>query len=81
MLLEILSPENQIFEGEISSVIFPGSNGKFQVLKNHAPIISFLSEGNISYVTNNKNEILSISSGVVEVFENKICALIETNSK
>jgi len=81
MLLEILSPENQIFEGEISSIIFPGSNGKFQVLKNHAPIISFLIEGNISYVTNNKNKILSISSGVVEVFENKICALIETNSK
>jgi len=81
MLLEILSPKNQIFEGEISSVIFPGSNGKFQILKNHAPIISFLSEGDISYVTNNKNEILSISSGIVEVFENKICALIEKNSK
>ena len=45
MHLEILSPENKIFEGEVNSVIFPGSNGKFQILNNHAPLISFLKEG------------------------------------
>ena len=39
MHLEILSPENKIFEGEVNSVIFPGSNGKFQILNNHAPLI------------------------------------------
>ena len=47
MHLEILSPENKIFEGEVNSVIFPGSNGKFQILNNHAPLISFLKEGEI----------------------------------
>tara|TARA_B100000609_G_C17068538_1_gene357837 strand:+ start:491 stop:739 length:249 start_codon:yes stop_codon:yes gene_type:complete len=77
MHLEILSPENKIFEGEVSSVIFPGSNGKFQILNNHAPLISFLKEGDILYEKNNKNEKLSISGGVVEVIKNKISALIE----
>ena len=56
MHLEILSPENKIFEGEVNSVIFPGSNGKFQILNNHAPLISFLKEGEILYEKNNKNE-------------------------
>tara|TARA_B100000700_G_scaffold129950_1_gene145596 strand:- start:1113 stop:1361 length:249 start_codon:yes stop_codon:yes gene_type:complete len=77
MHLEILSPENKIFEGEVNSVIFPGSNGKFQILNNHAPLISFLKEGEILYEKNNKNEKLSISGGVVEVIKNKISALIE----
>ena len=77
MHLEILSPENKIFEGEVNSVIFPESNGKFQILNNHAPLISFLKEGEILYEKNNKNEKLSISGGVVEVIKNKISALIE----
>ena len=47
MLLEILSPEEKFFEGEVSSVIFPGTNGKFQVLNNHASLISFLTKGKI----------------------------------
>ena len=54
MHLEILSPENKIFEGEVNSVIFPGSNGKFQILNNHAPLISFLNKGEIIYDKNNK---------------------------
>ena len=77
MHLELLSPENKIFEGEVNSVIFPGSNGKFKILNNHAPLISFLKEGEILYEKNNKNEKLSISGGVVEVIKNKISALIE----
>ena len=77
MHLEILSPENKIFEGEVNSVIFPGFNGKFQILNNHAPLISFLKEGEILYDKNNKTEKLSISGGVVEVIKNKISALIE----
>ena len=42
MQLEILSPEKILFTGEVDSVIFPGSQGKFQILNNHAPIISSL---------------------------------------
>ena len=77
MHLEILSPENKIFEGEVNSVIFPGSNGKFQILNNHAPLISFLNKGELIYDKNNKTEKLLISGGVVEIIKNKVSALIE----
>jgi F-type H+-transporting ATPase subunit epsilon len=47
MFLEIITPEVKLFEGEVSSVTFPGQSGSFQVLKDHAPIISMLGEGDI----------------------------------
>ena len=81
MILEILSPKENFFKGEVSSIIFPGTNGKFQVLNNHAPLISFLTKGDIIYVKNNKEEKLSIKYGIVEILENKICALIEESQK
>ncbi|HIF48972.1 MAG TPA: hypothetical protein EYQ68_03610 [Cytophagales bacterium] len=77
MQLEILSPEKTLFTGEVDSVIFPGSQGKFQILNNHAPIISSLSEGNIDYKINSKTNQVEIKRGIVEVLKNKISALIE----
>ena len=47
MYLEIITPEVKLFEGEVSSATFPGKNGSFQVLKDHAPIIAMLGEGQI----------------------------------
>ena len=47
MYLEVVTPEKKVFQGEVSAVQFPGMDGKFQVLKNHAPIISTLVEGKI----------------------------------
>ena len=77
MQLEILSPEKTLFTGEVDSVIFPGSQGKFQILNNHASIISSLSQGNINYKINSKNNQVEIKRGIVEVLKNKISALIE----
>ncbi|MEE3112908.1 MAG: hypothetical protein VX263_02285 [Bacteroidota bacterium] len=77
MQLEILSPEKTLFTGEVDSVIFPGSQGKFQILNNHAPIISSLSQGNIDYKINSKTNQVEIKRGIVEVLKNKISALIE----
>tara|TARA_B100001750_G_scaffold202002_1_gene177048 strand:+ start:11719 stop:11955 length:237 start_codon:yes stop_codon:yes gene_type:complete len=77
MQLEILSPEKTLFTGEVDSVIFPGSQGKFQILNNHAPIISSLSQGNINYKINSKTNQIEIKRGIVEVLKNKISALIE----
>ena len=62
MQLEILSPEKTLFTGEVDSVIFPGSQGKFQILNNHAPIISSLSQGNIDYKINSKNNQVEIKA-------------------
>jgi len=77
MQLKILSPEKTLFTGEVDSVIFPGSQGKFQILNNHAPIISSLSQGNIDYKINSKTNQVEIKRGIVEVLKNKISALIE----
>ena len=77
MQLEILSPEKTLFTGEVDSVIFPGSQGKFQILNNHASIISSLSQGNIDYKINSKTNQVKIKRGIVEVLKNKISALIE----
>lgn len=75
--LEILSPNAKIFEGQVTSVKFPGASGSFGVLKNHAPIISVLQEGFIEWEINNKKEQIKISGGVVEVFNNKVSVLIK----
>ena len=77
MLLEILSAEEKIFSGDVDSVIFPGANGQFQVLNNHAPIVSSLSNGKIVYSQKSKTNSLDIEGGIVEVLENKVSALIE----
>ncbi len=77
MTLEILSAEEKIFSGEVDSIIFPGSNGQFQVLNNHAPLISTLVSGEIKYSTNSNNSSVKIKGGIVEILENKINALIE----
>ena len=45
MFLEIVSPEKTLFSGEVSSVIVPGTEGSFQILNNHAPIVSTLKNG------------------------------------
>ena len=68
MLLDILTPEKLLFEGEIKSVKLPGTNGEFEILNNHAPIISTLSKGEIC-VTNSKNdkETFNINGGVIEM--------------
>ena len=47
MILEIVSPEATLFKGEVTSVALPGVNGEFQILNNHAPIVSLLTKGNV----------------------------------
>lgn len=78
MLLEIITPEEKIFEGEVSSVQFPGSDGKFEVLNSHAPIISSLVKGDIRVIdTNNNSSNYPINGGVIEMQNNKIIVLAE----
>ncbi len=54
MTVEIITPEKQVFSGETTSVKFPGINGGFEILNNHAPIISTLSKGEIKVITTKK---------------------------
>ena len=76
MTLEILTPEKEIFKGDIKSVTLPGALGEFQILNQHAPIISTLTNGSIIIVTEkNEKNIFDISGGVVEMINNKIIVL------
>ncbi len=92
MYLEIVSPEATLFEGEVTSVAVPGINGEFQMLSNHAPIVSLLQEGKVviqgditideAYESkfskgSNGETILDISSGTIEMKDNKVIVLAD----
>jgi F-type H+-transporting ATPase subunit epsilon len=77
MTLEILTPDKKVYEGEVISVTVPGTMGSFQILKDHAPIISTLEDGPVIIKTKDTEETLVIKGGVVEVFKNKIIVLAE----
>ena len=92
MYLEIVSPEATLFTGEVTSVTVPGINGEFQMLANHAPIVSLLQEGNVKIEGNvtidEANEskfskdatgktILAITSGTIEMKDNKVIVLAD----
>jgi F-type H+-transporting ATPase subunit epsilon len=77
MQLTIITPDQKVFEGEVSEATFPGASGSFQVLKNHAAIVSALTKGNVSYTTKVGKQSHVIEGGVVEVNDNKIVLLAE----
>jgi len=73
MNLEIITPDRKVFSGEVEIVTLPGSAGSFQVLKDHAAIVSTLGKGTLMA---DKQEF-TIDGGVVEVLNNKILVLAE----
>jgi F-type H+-transporting ATPase subunit epsilon len=79
MKAEIITPDRKIFDGEIKSIRVPGKKGSFQVLKDHAPIISTLENGTVFIVDPDGNETrYEINGGVIEVKMNKIILLAES---
>ncbi|MEG1579869.1 MAG: hypothetical protein RR386_01245 [Bacteroidaceae bacterium] len=74
--LTIVSPERTLFKGEVDSVFVPGTTGRFEVLENHAPIISSLTEGQLSYRFSELHSI-NIKSGFIEVAKNKVSICVE----
>lgn len=78
MFLEIVTPDEKVFEGEVISASFPGSDGSFQILNNHAPMVSTLGKGDIRYAQEKKKEVnILVEGGVVEVMNNKVNVLVE----
>lgn len=75
--LVIVSPERTIYDGKADSVVLPGELGSFQVLVNHAPIISSLVVGEVRYVAGKETQSLNIKGGFVEVRDNQISACVE----
>jgi F-type H+-transporting ATPase subunit epsilon len=93
MILEIVSPEAVLFSGEVNSITVPGIDGSFQILNNHAPIVSLLQKGIVKISApsfkigkeskdlftkiNDQNYTLSISSGTIEMKDNKVIVLAD----
>ena len=77
MHLEIITPEKKIFEGEVRIATFPGSDGSFQVLNHHAPLISLLKQGSVVYKTKEATNQVMITGGVVEVLKNNVIVLAD----
>lgn len=77
MLLEIITPEKKVFEGEVTIATFPGSDGSFQVLNGHAPLISLCKEGVVEYKGKDLAQQVKITGGVVEVLKNKVILLAD----
>lgn len=77
MEIKILTPEKLLFEGEIKSVKLQGLNGKFEILNNHAPIVSVLVKSDVVIKDMEDNEhTFSIKGGMLEMSDNKISILV-----
>lgn len=76
--LEIVTPNKPIFNEEIESVTIPGTMGSFQILKNHAPLISTFEIGVVTVKTDGKAAHFSTSGGTVEVNNNKVLILADS---
>ena len=78
MKLEIITAESQLYSGEVTSVKLPGMDGEFEILDNHAPVISTLDKGIIRVIdNNNKTENFEVNGGVIEMQNNKIIVLAD----
>lgn len=75
--LKIVSPEKVLYEGETTLVKVPGVQGEFEILNNHAPIISALQKGVVVYETKDGRTQIEIAGGFVEVLKNNVSLCIE----
>ncbi|TYB78883.1 F0F1 ATP synthase subunit epsilon [Bizionia myxarmorum] len=82
MYLEIVSPEATLFSSEVDSVIVPGINGEFEMLKNHAPIVSLLKEGTIKINTHSQSHLVfdELHASVIPHNDDKKVLTIKINS-
>ena len=76
--LKVISPEKILFDGDVESVTVPGTLGEFEVLENHAPIISSLNAGQMTFVVPNEGKMeINIAGGFVEVQKNEVSLCVE----
>jgi F-type H+-transporting ATPase subunit epsilon len=79
--LEIITPEKPIFKDQIEAVTIPGTQGSFQILKNHAPIISSFEIGIIKIKKASAETFYTTAGGTVEVSKNNVLVLADSIEK
>lgn len=77
MKVDIISPEKRIYSGDVDSITLPGIKGSFTILKNHAPIMSILSKGKLSYMKEEEEIVIEIDGGFIEMKKNTIIVCVE----
>lgn len=78
MNLTVLTPDNEIFKGEVKSVKVPGADGQFQVLRGHAPVVAALVQGSVQLVKEDSNKMtFNINKGFIEVLNDEIALLVQ----
>ena len=78
MLLDIITPDTQLYSGEVTSITLPGIDGDLGILNNHAPLITTLKKGTISIIkAGGENESFETNGGIVDVLNNKVIVLAE----
>lgn len=77
MTLDILTPEKKLFSGEATVVQLPGVDGLFEIMNNHAPIISALSKGTVKVTSTTGQVKFTITGGFVECLNNKVIVCAE----
>jgi F-type H+-transporting ATPase subunit epsilon len=78
MNLEIITPDKKLFEGQVKYASFPGTDGSFGVLDDHAPMIATLRAGKVELTDNTNTKFeFNVNGGVVEVLKNKVIVLAE----
>lgn len=77
MFIEIITPDKKVFAGEASAASFPGTQGAFQILNNHAPLVSTIGKGEVVVDGKEGQKTFTVDGGVVEVLNNKVLVLAE----
>jgi F-type H+-transporting ATPase subunit epsilon len=77
MHVEVITPDTKAFSGEAKGVKVPGTDGSFEMLDNHAPIISSLAKGEVKIRTNEGEKCFEIDGGTVEMSNNKVIVFAE----
>ena len=75
--LKIVSPEKVEYDGAAERILVPGTMGQFEILNDHAPIISTLQKGTVEFVNKEGKTSLEIQGGFVEVQKNKVSLCVE----
>ena len=75
MKLQIVTPDKELFSGEVESVVLPGTDGLIGVLNNHAPMVTSLKQGKIKINVDKEEKFFDVNGGVVEVLKNNVIIL------
>ena len=75
MKLQIITPDTELFSGEVNTIVVPGSDGEIGILNGHAPLVSSLNEGKVKIQIDNEEKFFEVKGGVVEVLNNNVIIL------